>query len=504
VSTPTAQDLPEDAQRLFAKIVASSLAAGDDVATAEATAWKGLSNAGWSKDDGGRWTLAKSDTVALEPVRIAVAKREGFGDALGFEARMPITKFDTEGDVCRFYGFASIVVDANANVVIDKQREVISVEELEKAAARFVTKSREINAGEHFTEPTGQCFESIVLTPSKRVAMGLDGTGPSGWWIGCETKDRETIAKIRSGDLREFSIEGSSIPKPIPGALAKRLTDLEIDRVLACSRGAGQDVRIAAVKSLRQGAPNVTTPVKKAEPMGLDAALAMCPPEAADAIKLAMEQAVKDALAADQKKEVAASDPKPKEEDMPPAVAKAIADEREKTAKAIADSNKEREILAKRLADAEERAQAAQDKEDLRVSVAKASSEFSHLPVPYGDMGAALLFLDRLTAKDDSSKAHVENIRAALSKANTMVKNSEGLRVVGSHNRIPDEKTAEGKLTAQARALIAKSDELREMEPARALRTALAKVSMLPENEELYEQFAAEQAAARSKAPKAS
>jgi hypothetical protein len=237
--------------------------------------------------------------------------------------------------------------------------------------------------------------------------------------------------------------------------------------------------------------------------LGLDAALAMCPPEAAAAIKLAMEQAVKDALSADQQKEVASSAPDPKE-DMPPAVAKAIAEEREKTAKAIADANKEREVLAKRLADAESKAQAVQDKEDLRVSVAKAASEFSHLPLSYGDMGAALLFLDRLTAKDDSSKAHVENIRAALAKANNAVKHSEGLRVVGSYGRGPDEKTAEGKLAAKARELIAKSDELREMDPARAFRTAMAKVSLLPENEELYEQFAAEQAAARSKAPKAS
>lgn len=104
------------------------------------------------------------------------------------------------------FGWASVAEDGGG-LVVDKQGDMISPEELEKAAYQFVLFKRD--AGEmHRRVGVGVLVESLVTTLEKQRAMGLEpGTLPVGWWVGFRV-DPDIFAKIQSGEYRAFSIHG--------------------------------------------------------------------------------------------------------------------------------------------------------------------------------------------------------------------------------------------------------------------------------------------------------
>jgi len=120
---------------------------------------------------------------------------------------VPIAKTDTEQRLA--FGWASVVLDANGDPVIDHQEDRIAAGELERAAYSYVEKSR--TASEmHDRMGVAELVESCVITPEKRTAMGLDGNGITGWWVGFRVLDSSVWEKVKRGELSEFSIGGSA------------------------------------------------------------------------------------------------------------------------------------------------------------------------------------------------------------------------------------------------------------------------------------------------------
>lgn len=114
------------------------------------------------------------------------------------------------------FGWAYITHDKNGEAVIDKSGEYVEdYEELEKAAYRYVVKSR-AGGNHHQRNPDGSplqvgtMIESFVCTPEKLEAMGLAKDAmPTGWWVGYQITDPETWKAVDSGLLRSFSIHGA-------------------------------------------------------------------------------------------------------------------------------------------------------------------------------------------------------------------------------------------------------------------------------------------------------
>lgn len=79
--------------------------------------------------------------------------------------------------------------------------------DLEKAAYEYVLESREGDEMHVTTTGIAKLVESVLVTPEKLAAMGLQGTR-TGWWVGFKVQDPEVWAKVKSGEYPAFSIRG--------------------------------------------------------------------------------------------------------------------------------------------------------------------------------------------------------------------------------------------------------------------------------------------------------
>lgn len=120
-----------------------------------------------------------------------------FGITFDFE------KADSEGRYVR--GWASVVT-VNGQSVSDWQGDVIPMEELRKAAHAFVTDARVAKAM-HRGEAVGEVVESVIVDDEFAKAVGAT-TPNRGWWIGMKITDQNIRKRVRSGELRAFSIGG--------------------------------------------------------------------------------------------------------------------------------------------------------------------------------------------------------------------------------------------------------------------------------------------------------
>lgn len=133
-------------------------------------------------------------------------------DLIEFEATIEVAKFVPEQQMV--FGWAS-VCSVNGVDVIDKQEDIIPVEEIEKAAYDFVLYSRE-QGDMHAKRSVGRLIESVVFTPEK-AALGLtakndNGEAMMGWWCGFKVSDAEVWKAHKEGRRPEFSIGGKATP----------------------------------------------------------------------------------------------------------------------------------------------------------------------------------------------------------------------------------------------------------------------------------------------------
>lgn len=108
------------------------------------------------------------------------------------------------------FGWASIAVRVDGEVLEDHHEDIIDIEELEQAAYRYVVNFG--SAGEmHEREGVGVLVESIVFTKEKSAALGIpQGYMPQGWWVGFRIDDSDVWEKVKSGVYPMFSIGGTA------------------------------------------------------------------------------------------------------------------------------------------------------------------------------------------------------------------------------------------------------------------------------------------------------
>lgn len=108
------------------------------------------------------------------------------------------------------FGWASVALTENGEVLEDWQHDIIEPEELEQAAYKFVNLYRE--GGEmHERGGVAYLIESVVFTEEKMMAMGIpEGVLLVGWWIGFQVTDADVWEKVKNGTYSMFSIEGEA------------------------------------------------------------------------------------------------------------------------------------------------------------------------------------------------------------------------------------------------------------------------------------------------------
>jgi hypothetical protein len=126
-----------------------------------------------------------------------------------------ISKVDNEKK--RVFGWASVGIRKDGQVVIDKQGDLIDdPEEMENAAYNFVLHSRD--GGEmHIRKGVSTLIESFVITPEKREALGIpEGVLPqSAWWTGFQIHDDDVWKAVKSGKYKQFSVHGRGQRKSV-------------------------------------------------------------------------------------------------------------------------------------------------------------------------------------------------------------------------------------------------------------------------------------------------
>ena len=116
-------------------------------------------------------------------------------------------------DKRQVFGWAS-VTELDGEPVVDLQGDYVTIEEIEKAAYTYVTKSRkggDMHRRHDNDTPVhvADLIESVVITPEKKSALGLPDDSPTGWWVGMQVHDDATWDLIKDGKRPMFSIHGS-------------------------------------------------------------------------------------------------------------------------------------------------------------------------------------------------------------------------------------------------------------------------------------------------------
>lgn len=479
--------LPDAAQALFLKVVNAALNAGESDSAAAQIAWRGLGNAGWVKGADGMYGQAA-------PKRMAVAKRAGTEAA--YTLRVPVTKAEGTDDEVEVSGWASVALDASGAVIVDHDREIIPVPVLKAAARDFLARSREFNAVDHYSQPCGALTESVVMDPATRVAMGLDGSGPTGWWVSATIRG-PAAKRVRSGELREFSIEATAIKRRNPDNTVTFL-GLTVDRVTLVDAGAGIGVRIEAAKSRQKVTKNMDAILAKLagvlspeELKMLQDALAGAQPAGAEMeIEPAEMAKAQEAVAAHKKRAddaEAARDAALKALKDRDAEAAMTAEQREEAALKKLDPSV-REIVLKSRSDAKAArdALAKRDEEDAqRVAKSRAESLKAIPGATIEEMARALRAVDTLTAKAEGQKSAAEIIGGMLAEAAKALKASPLLNEIGSPRAA--EGSAEARMDAKIAEIIASDPELKKLDPKVAKKRATP--IAYERNPELYAQL---------------
>lgn len=112
------------------------------------------------------------------------------------------------------FGFFSIV-EVNGLPLADLQGDVISVEDIEKAAYKYVKFSR-MGDDRHDERCKATLIESMVFTKEKQQALGID-LGCVGWWGGFEVHDEKLWQSFKAGQYEGFSIGGRGSREELEG-----------------------------------------------------------------------------------------------------------------------------------------------------------------------------------------------------------------------------------------------------------------------------------------------
>jgi len=116
-----------------------------------------------------------------------------------------ILKADDEQHIV--FGWASVVTE-KGEPVEDSQGDVIPPGEMERAANAFMQDVRTAKAM-HAGEGVGEVIHSLPLTKSLADSLGIE-TPREGWIIAMKIHDDAVWQRVKSGELRAFSIGGTT------------------------------------------------------------------------------------------------------------------------------------------------------------------------------------------------------------------------------------------------------------------------------------------------------
>jgi hypothetical protein len=122
---------------------------------------------------------------------------------MDFNCTFEFAKAETDGSYVR--GWASVVA-VNGAPVTDTQGDIISMDELRKAAHKFISDARVAKAM-HAGQQVGDVVESVIIDDEFAKAMGISD-GKRGWWIGMKINSPEIRKGVRENKFRAFSIGG--------------------------------------------------------------------------------------------------------------------------------------------------------------------------------------------------------------------------------------------------------------------------------------------------------
>jgi cation transport regulator len=226
--------LPPRAQRVFREAFNGAMKRGLSEKRAFQSAWGAIKNAGWHRNADGKWVKkagpSSSDVHVDRPMggrknpkhpmtddddedQEHEADEEKAGKAAPAETAeglkatsfaVEVKKLDEDRNLV--FGWLS-VIEENGEAVVDLQGHVIEESTMEDAAYDMVING--CDAGEmHERIGIGLgLIECMAFTKAKQEVLGID-LGKVGLWLGFKVDD-EAFAKVKSGELRAFSLGGS-------------------------------------------------------------------------------------------------------------------------------------------------------------------------------------------------------------------------------------------------------------------------------------------------------
>ena len=124
----------------------------------------------------------------------------------------PAGNYEIQGQILKaddsqrlIYGWASVITQDGIPVV-DSQGDVIKSHTLEKAATDFMLSAR-VAKDMHEGGKIGEFVHSLPLTKEIAGALGIT-CNREGWIVACKVYDDSVWAKVKSGELKAFSIGG--------------------------------------------------------------------------------------------------------------------------------------------------------------------------------------------------------------------------------------------------------------------------------------------------------
>lgn len=116
------------------------------------------------------------------------------------------------------FGLASLSLTAAGETYTDLQDDVIAPEELEKAFYGLVAEGATGGDVNHDKNDVSTLVECFVVTPEKLdlllKACGYQGQSidfkGTAAWVGYRINDEATWQRVKSGELKGFSIEGQA------------------------------------------------------------------------------------------------------------------------------------------------------------------------------------------------------------------------------------------------------------------------------------------------------
>lgn len=214
---PVKNVLPREAAEVWRAAFNSAEKAGNSEESAARIAWSAVKRAGWEKGPNGTWVKVKAAKEAesffnwlMELVSKAVRlskQRESpkpKGETVTKQLITGILKVDQEKQIV-----SGIVLEPDTE---DAQGDIISAEEIEKAAHGFLVKSRVVGKF-HSEVAKADVVESYIAPQDFTIN---DQTVKKGSWVmSVKVHDPDLWEQIKAGEVTGFSIGAVGIRQSI-------------------------------------------------------------------------------------------------------------------------------------------------------------------------------------------------------------------------------------------------------------------------------------------------